>query len=385
MPCWEVTMMAIVKPIKVRIGNLAGLRAVLDYVKDGRKTRNGELVFGKDLLKDKEFQQMVIAKRAFHKDTGRQYSHFVQSFDPGDNVSPELAYEIGQEFIRRYESFNAFQVVMAVHTNEPQMHIHYIVNSVSHENGSKWQSSPEDLKRMRALSDELCREHGLSVIERGRKGYRSYGEYTHPASWKRQLAQEIADGLLICHRKADFIHRMAEAGIDVDVGKKSILFTLPTGVYGLKSERKCSNWKLMSYGDFSTENIKAAWKCNAVLAEIGHNDARLLQDVLLELGRLRCPEESCRYQDMYLHDIDFDGLTKREIEIALSRRALDTMLEKARQAHEKAEAERQKVGLLLASVTDTLAEVLRWREEQWQKTQYDSYKLLDEEENEYEL
>lgn len=36
--------MAIVKPIKVRVGNLAGLRAVLDYIKDDRKTQNGALV-----------------------------------------------------------------------------------------------------------------------------------------------------------------------------------------------------------------------------------------------------------------------------------------------------------------------------------------------------
>jgi hypothetical protein len=84
---------------------------VLDYIKDDRKTQNGALVHCKDLLKDKEYQQMVITKRAFYKDTGRQYAHFVQSFDPRDNVTPELAYKIGQEFIRRYERFHSFQVL----------------------------------------------------------------------------------------------------------------------------------------------------------------------------------------------------------------------------------------------------------------------------------
>ena len=144
-------MMAIVKPIKVRVCNLTGLRAVLDYIKDDRKTQNGALVYCKDLLNGKEYQQMVITKRAFHKDTGRQYAHFVQSFDPRDNVAPELAYKIGREFINRYEHFQGFQVVMTVHTNEAHMHVHYIINSVSHENGCKWQSSPEDLKRMRSF------------------------------------------------------------------------------------------------------------------------------------------------------------------------------------------------------------------------------------------
>ena len=73
--------MTIVKPIKVRVGNLAGLRAVLEYIKDDCKTQNRALIYCKDLLKGKEYQQMVITKRAFHKDTGRQYAHFVQSFD----------------------------------------------------------------------------------------------------------------------------------------------------------------------------------------------------------------------------------------------------------------------------------------------------------------
>ena len=377
--------MAIVKPIKVRVGNLAGLRAVLDYIKDDHKTQYGALVYCKDLLKGKEYQQMVITKRAFHKDTGRQYAHFVQSFDPRDNVTPDLAYKIGQEFIKRYEHFKGFQVVMAVHTNEQHMHIHYIINSVSHENGSKWQSSPEDLKRMRSLSDELCLEHGLSVIEHGRKGHRSYGEYSQTASWKRQLAQDIANNLALSHSRADFIHGMANIGIDADVGQKSILFTIPSGVYGLQSERKCSNWKLMSYGDFTTENMRNTWNCNAGLARIGGSDMQLLQEVLLELGQLHCPNTPNRYQDMYLRDIPFDSMTKQEIEIALSRTALDSMLEKARQAHEKAQAESQQAGLLLATIAATLTEVLRWQEEQQKNAPYHDYYTEYEEENEYEL
>lgn len=366
-------MMAIVKPIKVRVCNLTGLRAVLDYIKDDRKTQNGALVYCKDLLNGKEYQQMVITKRAFHKDTGRQYAHFVQSFDPRDNVAPELAYKIGREFINRYEHFQGFQVVMTVHTNEAHMHVHYIINSVSHENGCKWQSSPEDLKRMRSLSDELCLAHGLSVIERGRKGHRSYGEYSQTASWKRQLALDIAICLALSHSRADFMHRMASLGIDADVGKKSVLFTIPAGVYGLQSERKCSNWKLMSYGDFTTENMHNTWNCNAGLARIGRSDMRLLQEVLLELGQLHCPDTPDRYQDMYFRDIPFDGMTKQEIEIALSRKALNTMLEKARQAHERAQAESQQAGLLLATIADTFAEVLRWQEEQRQNIPYSDY------------
>ncbi|MEG0273055.1 MAG: hypothetical protein RR622_07460 [Hydrogenoanaerobacterium sp.] len=61
------------------------------------------------------------------------------------------------------------------------------------------------------------------------------------------------------------------------------------------------------------------------------------------------------------------------------------MLAKARQAHERAEAERRQSGLLLATMVDTLAEVLRWREEQQGNMKFDSCYDCNEDENEFEL
>ncbi|MEG0273056.1 MAG: hypothetical protein RR622_07465 [Hydrogenoanaerobacterium sp.] len=103
---------------------------------------------------------------------------------------------------------------------------------------------------------------------------------------------------------------MDEKGIDVDFAEKSILFTISQGVYGLQAERKCSNSKLISYGDFSVENITSTWKCNKQLANIGREDMQTMQDVLLELGQLHFPDSPDHYQEMYLRDIPFDGLTK---------------------------------------------------------------------------
>lgn len=112
---------------------------------------------------------------------------------------------------------------------------------------------------------------------------------------------------------------------------------------------------------------------------------QLLQEVLLELGQLHCPDTPDHYQNMYFRDIPFDGMTKQEIQIALSRKALDSMLEKARQAHEKAKVENQRAGLLLATIAETLAEVLRWQEEQQRNAPYHDYYTEYEENNEYEL
>ena len=84
---------AIVKPISVHKGNLAGLKAVLEYIQDAAKTKSGELVFGWNCLKDRAFQQMLITKDLFDKTTGRQYVHFVQSFHERDWPCPQSLYQ----------------------------------------------------------------------------------------------------------------------------------------------------------------------------------------------------------------------------------------------------------------------------------------------------
>ena len=165
------------KPISVRKGDIGGLRAVIEYVKDDSKTQNGELVYGWNCHKGREFQDILLTKKLYGKTSGRQYAHFIQSFHERDNLTPEMAYQIGREYIAGNEKWRDFQILMAVHTNEEHLHIHYIINSVSSRNGSKWQCSIQDLKRLREHSDELCRKHNLHVIEHGNRGHRSYGEY----------------------------------------------------------------------------------------------------------------------------------------------------------------------------------------------------------------
>lgn len=63
----------------------------------------------KNGLVGNEFKQMVIVKELFGKTTGRQYTHFVQSFDERDNITPELAYKIEIEYIESLEKGGTFK------------------------------------------------------------------------------------------------------------------------------------------------------------------------------------------------------------------------------------------------------------------------------------
>lgn len=287
-----MTAIAIVKPINVRRGNLTGLKAVLDYIKDDAKTKNGKLVFGWNSMKDRAFKDMLITKDLFGKTTGRKYAHFVQSFHEQDNITPELAYKIGQEYIAGNEKWCDFQILMAVHTNEDHMHIHYIINSVSSRDGAKWQCSKQDLKNHRTQSDDLCRKYHLHVIEHGRRGHRSYGEYAayqKSASWKALLAVDIADCLEQATSRADFHHLLDARGIDTDIGRTSTLFTVRAGTYGLSKEMKCSDRKLQSYGDFSAVAIEkhfAEISTLQIIIDNLANNPSLLMDAMYDLGQL---------------------------------------------------------------------------------------------------
>lgn len=374
---------AIVKPIKVRMGRVAGLRAVIDYIKDDSKTQNGDLVFAWNCMKDKEFQQMLITKELFGKTSGRQYAHFVQSFPDNENITPELAHEIGRKYIESLPQFENFQVVMATHTNEPHLHNHIIVNSVNIKTGSKWQFSKADLEFLREQSDALCRAYGLSVIERGNRGHKSYGEYTaykNGASWKAKLAADIASCLEDSKSMVDFLHRLNEYGIDADFGKKNIMFTIRAGTYGLNKDMMCSNFKLMSYGDFSKQNIEDYFKVNKGILELAFNDIPLVQDAFLKIGKMLFPDNPSHFQDLYfggMDYIDFDGLTRKEIEAYLKHKKAQQLDLKARMEWDK---QSNSGGKLLATIADILELIDSfWRERQ----------LVDlfapEHENEYEL
>ena len=121
------------------------------------------------------FDAMRTVKRKFKKTGGVLGYHIIQSFAPGE-VTPERAHKIGVEFARQVFGSD-YQVVVGTHLDKAHPHNHIIVNSVSFVDGHKYHSNIESyFNTVRATSDELCRENGLSVIDPQGKG-KHYGEW----------------------------------------------------------------------------------------------------------------------------------------------------------------------------------------------------------------
>jgi len=283
---------AIVKPIKIRRGDNGGLKYILDYIKNTNKTNGGELIFGWNCRKDYEFQDMLRTKKLYGKTSGRQYVHFVQSFHDKNPITPELAFQIGREYIAALKQWQDFQVAMAVHTDTEHMHIHYVINSVNCVDGSKWQCSKQDLKHFREQSDELCRKYNLHVLEQGNRGHQHSGEYRanqNGGSWKQKLAADIAECMEQATSRADFHHLLNERGIEADIGSLSTLFTIRVGVYGLKKEMSCGDKKLQTYGDFSAAALEKHFADIPTLQNMTRNLAdnpSLLMDAMYDLGQM---------------------------------------------------------------------------------------------------
>lgn len=139
------------------------LDAVINYVMNGEKTENGILVSAINCLPETAYSQMMLTKKAFHKEDGRLGYHIIQSFK-GKEISPEKCNQIGIEFAKQLWG-DKYQVLVCTHTNKQNIHNHIILNSVSFIDGSKYHNSNVEIALLRETNDDICRKYGLSIIK----------------------------------------------------------------------------------------------------------------------------------------------------------------------------------------------------------------------------
>lgn len=213
------------------ISSKADIKTIIKYVTQDKKT-NSNLITGKDCLAESCLEEMLYTKNFYKKNTGRQYIHIIQSFDPKDNLSAEEIHKAG---IKLSEKFNSFQVLVATHTDKEHLHNHLIINSVSFENGSKIQMSKKDLQDLKKYSDEICLQIGASVVPKKEKtNYIKRNEYRvaeRGGSWKFKLINAIDLSLAESNNKDEYIKTMNRLGYQVNWTdtRKYITYTTPEG------------------------------------------------------------------------------------------------------------------------------------------------------------
>ena len=140
----------------------------------------------------------------------------IQSFKPGE-VSPEEANQIGYELAMKFTG-GQHQFVVCTHVDTDNIHTHIEFNSINLDCDGKFQNVKNTAFLLRQLNDDLCREHGLSVIEEPKpsaKRQKEMAAIKYGTSYKEQLRQTIDRVLPECQDYEDFLARMRNEGYEI--------------------------------------------------------------------------------------------------------------------------------------------------------------------------
>ena len=232
----------------------ACLKSRTDYAQNPDKTQQGELVSSYEcspLTADEEF---MLSKRQYELMTGRRQKSDViayqirQSFKPGE-ITAEEANKVGYELAMRFTK-GKYAFIVATHTDREHIHNHIIYNSTALDSTRKFRDFLLSGLAVQRLSDLICLEHQLSVIEI--KPYRERQKRTlySPKESNRDCLCGVIDNILAEKPKdyEDFLQKLEQQGYEVKRGKY-------TSVKGTRQKRFI-RFRTLGAG-YSEEELKA--------------------------------------------------------------------------------------------------------------------------------
>ena len=218
------------------------IRDCLDYGKDPEKTESGKYISAYECDPATVADEFLLAKASYAAMTGREQKkennvlcyQIRQSFYPGE-ITPKEANRIGYELAMRWtKGRHAF--IVTTHTDKQHIHCHIYYNSTTLDYTRKFRNFWGSSFALRRLSDRLCLENGLSIVEnpkpRSKGKFRNYGEWQagqkKPLTYQDRLRAAIDTAL--AKKPADFpafLSLMEQAGYEVKQRRGAISFRAP--------------------------------------------------------------------------------------------------------------------------------------------------------------
>ena len=205
------------------------IRNVIGYVSNPKKTHHGELVTGFGCNPETADGEFLLMKREYIAQTGRLRGkddviayHLRQSFVP-DEITPEEANRIGCELAKRF-THGQHAYVVATHEDRRHVHSHIIISAVNLDCDRKFRNFWGSSKAIRRLSDTLCIQNGLSIIEQPKGHSKSYNKWlgNEAKTSQRDGLREAIDAALARQPKdfEELLTMLQRGGWEVKRGKR---------------------------------------------------------------------------------------------------------------------------------------------------------------------
>lgn len=229
----------------------------ITYIEDENKTDHLAFVSTFNCRQETAYREMMDTKKRWNKPMRKNSVggyHVIQSFAPGE-VTPQQAHKIGQQLVEELLAQN-YEVVIGTHIDRGHIHNHIVFNSVSFMDGKKYRNNFKDyFIDIRGVSDRLCLENGLSIIEENEGKAKHYGEWKAEKDGKptvrSMIRQEVDAVIRDSFTFKSFIDLLEKRGYTVKYGDN-------VKYIAIKPQNSPKFIRLKSLGeDYTEEAIKA--------------------------------------------------------------------------------------------------------------------------------
>ncbi|MFB2350851.1 relaxase/mobilization nuclease domain-containing protein [Priestia megaterium] len=220
----------------IKLSTTKNANALLKYAE-----KRAEMSNSLDCDVDYVRNQFKATREIWGKSGGIQAHHVIQSFKPHE-VDPQKANEIGVQLAEKMAK--GHEVAVYTHTDKDHIHNHIVINAVNYEDGRKFHAHGQDaIDRFREVSDELCKEHGLSIVEERSADVRyTLAEQSllqkGELSWKDEIRTAIDSSKEQANSFEDFQERLKDQGVQATLRGKNITYE------HLESNKKVRGTKL---------------------------------------------------------------------------------------------------------------------------------------------
>lgn len=202
-------------PDKTNVNNDEHLANALQYA---GKQEKALYVSAQNCTTTNTFKEWERLRNTYNKNKGRIAHHFIQSFSPTENVTPEQVHQMGLELAKR--CFPDFQVLVCTHIDRKHLHNHILVNSCNINNGLKWSDNKKTMNFVRYTNDKISLEYGCSVIDSYINNGSAQIKEKLKNSYKVDMAKAIRESLVGANTKAEFERLMLSKGYKIRFGKQ---------------------------------------------------------------------------------------------------------------------------------------------------------------------